>query len=226
MSKWNRTAAGKKYFQEWQKAHQEEVSAYQSQYRQANQDRLSAYKSQWRKENAGKIKAQSQEYYALNKELLAEKRSTPEGVLKVLYYNQILSSKVRGHEPPAYSASELVDRFINDSYYLQLHAAWLFGGKQKNDKPSFDRIDTTKGYSFDNIELTTWAINQQRGWDDRKVPVVIFKDGAFVGRFSSQRDAERQLGLKFRGGQRMLRDSGRTSHGFMAFTANQNFKGA
>lgn len=33
----------------------------------------------------------------------------------------------------------------------------------KNKNPSIDRLDDYKGYSFDNIQLVTWEINNQRG---------------------------------------------------------------
>lgn len=38
-----------------------------------------------------------------------------------------------------------------------------FDMKSKWNKPSLDRIDNTRGYTLDNIQLVTWIVNHTRG---------------------------------------------------------------
>jgi hypothetical protein len=46
--------------------------------------------------------------------------------------------------------------------FYELYNNWIDSGYKKSDKPSVDRIDDYKGYSFDNIQLMTWKENNKK----------------------------------------------------------------
>ena len=93
---------------------------------------------------------------------------TKEGKLKQIYKNQIKTSKVRKHEPPAYTKQEFIDKYINDLDYLLLHSNWVKSSYDTILSPSFDRIDDYKPYVFDNLQLMTWQENYKKAHLDRK----------------------------------------------------------
>lgn len=91
--------------------------------------------------------------------------STEKGVIRVIYKSQKRSSKVRGHESVAYSKAELSD-WLYSNGFKSLYDNWIDSGKEKDLKPSVDRLDDFKGYSFDNIRLGTWLDNRRHQHKD------------------------------------------------------------
>lgn len=87
---------------------------------------------------------------------------TVDGVVTSIYSTQRTSSKARGHELPKYSKEEFGSWLKSQDKFKTLYDAWVASGYKKNLKPSVDRIDVTKGYSFDNIQLLTWKENNQK----------------------------------------------------------------
>ncbi len=94
------------------------------------------------------------------------KDSTEKGVIRVLYKTQKRHSKARGHPEPSYTKNEF-RKWLYDNGYKELYDAWVQSGYDKWKKPSCDRIDDYKGYSFDNIRLTTWKENKDKQTKDR-----------------------------------------------------------
>lgn len=94
------------------------------------------------------------------------KDSTEKGVIRVLYKTQKRHSKARGHPAPSYTKNEF-RKWLYDNGYKELYDAWVQSGYDKWKKPSCDRIDDYKGYSFDNIRLTTWKENKDKQTRDR-----------------------------------------------------------
>ena len=62
-----------------------------------------------------------------------------------------------------YNVSEFKDKYLNDEKYLELYNQWLKNNCLSDYKPSFDRIDNTKDYSFDNLQIMTWRENNAKG---------------------------------------------------------------
>lgn len=91
--------------------------------------------------------------------------SSEKGVIRVLYKTQRSNSKQRGHEPPAYTKQEFKD-WLYANGFKELYDAWVASGYDKWLKPSCDRIDDYKGYSLDNIRLTTWRANKDKQTKD------------------------------------------------------------
>lgn len=91
--------------------------------------------------------------------------SSEKGVIRVLYKAQKCNSKQRGHPPPTYTKKEFKEwLYLNG--YKELYDQWVASGYDKRKKPSCDRIDDFKGYSFDNIRLTTWGENKDKQTED------------------------------------------------------------
>ena len=146
-------------------------------------------------------RAYQREYYNQHRkqtlDAMRQRRQTPIGLLRMVYNAQLRTSKKRGHQPPTYTREQFLNRYLKNAVYQLLYSKWVEGGMQSKDKPSFDRLDPSKGYSFENIELTTWAINYERAVEARKNPVVIYKDGKFFARYESQKAATDALGVQF-----------------------------
>jgi hypothetical protein len=116
--------------------------------------------------------------------LLAYRRSH-DIKLHRIYYAQRTSSRRRGHPPPDYTLNEWCEWALCNGY-TELHTAWVNSGHTKALAPSGDRLDNDLPYTLDNLELTTWKINNKRGWDDNKRPVTIRRlDGTLVCEYPS-----------------------------------------
>lgn len=128
---------------------------------------------------------------------------TPIGKLRYIYKHQIQNSKSRGHSTPSYSEQEFIDKFINDPKYIALYTTWKNSGFLTDVAPSIDRLDDTKGYSFENIQLVTWIENNTKEHTKHREGTSINEDlkpvwqytmqGEFVNYFISQNEAARQV---------------------------------
>lgn len=89
------------------------------------------------------------------------------GVFRVIYKTQKRHQKLRGHGDMPYSKDELID-WCKRNGFDELFNAWVNSGNKSALKPSVDRIDDFKGYSFDNIRLGTWQDNRNHQFSDIK----------------------------------------------------------
>jgi hypothetical protein len=126
------------------------------------------------------------------------------GVLRVIYKTQKRNSKLRGHGDLPYSKQELIF-WLYDNGFKGLYDAWVKSGNKKDLKPSVDRIDDLKGYSFDNIRLVTWLDNRLHQYSDimnglgtsgKKCKPVVKKDARkrIVSVYVSYNAAVRDIG--------------------------------
>ena len=85
-----------------------------------------------------------------------------------------------------------------------LYNEWVTSGYDKYAKPSLDRIDDYKGYSFDNIQLMTWGENDTKGSLDvrnginnkhSKAVLQYDLNGNFIKEYYSMAQAERETGV-------------------------------
>lgn len=81
----------------------------------------------------------------------------PIAFLRSRYQGQCSSSRRRGMDQPMYTQDEFVDKFKNDRKFLKMYRKYIKSGGAQELVPSFNRLDETKTYSFDNIELLTWG---------------------------------------------------------------------
>ena len=117
-----------------------------------------------------------------------------------MYRHQQGNSKQRGHRPPTYSCEEFVSWCLSNPDYIRLHNAWKATGYPVQLTPSADRLDDTKGYSLDNIQLLTWEDNRLKGTHGRcngpKDPTVLqyTKFGEYIAAYDNAAQAAQALG--------------------------------
>ena len=130
-------------------------------------------------------------YYESTKKYL----KTPKGVLNIIYRNQLLKQKRRGIKVN-YTYKEFKDKYLNDEKYLELYNQWLKNNCLSDYKPSFDRIDNTKDYSFDNLQIMTWRENNAKGRRECMKAVRQYDlSGKFVKTWESIATACRSLNM-------------------------------
>ena len=103
---------------------------------------------------------------------------TEKGVINKIFFQQLRSSKKRGHEPPEYSRKEFYEWVVSNDKWNKLFNEWKNNNFETMKKPSVDRLDDKKGYCFKNIRLVTWKENLEKQWK---------KDETFYNEKSTQR---------------------------------------
>ena len=122
------------------------------------------------------------------------------------FNDQVTSSKRRGHPPPTYTVWKLIERYEHDKLFIKLFNAWEASNWNRWLAPSFDRIDNSKGYSFDNIKLMTWKENYDNARRDQRLGKLgssskhkavrqFTKEGKFIAEYISMKEAERRTGI-------------------------------
>lgn len=130
-----------------------------------------AYAKRWRAANKEKCKARDKRYREKNVERYREmhtergrnRRSSVKGLVSQIYGTQKYNQRERGHGTMPYTQEELFDWFVSQPHHLDLMNDYIESGLDKNKVPSVDRLDNTKGYSLDNIQLITWEENRLKG---------------------------------------------------------------
>jgi len=134
-------------------------------------------------------------------------RRTKKGMVTATYRNQKNACKRRGHRPPDYTKEELKDWLFSQKLFHKLYNEWVMSGYKKHSRPSVDRKNDDIHYCFGNIQLMTWAENEQKAHDDMRDGKL--KHGTkpqkeieqytmgfeMVATFVSTRDAERRTGI-------------------------------
>jgi len=118
--------------------------------------------------------------------ILSYKR-TKIGKISTIYLKQVCKSKDRGHNPPYYSKEEFIVWCLGHDIFHALYEEWKKNNFSTRLAPSCDRVDDSKGYSFDNIQLMSWAENGRKGNYDRKNGVLVTKQMRAVLQLSLKR---------------------------------------
>ena len=136
------------------------------------------------------------------KEYRTEKYKTKSDVIKKIYLGQVQSSRKRNHNPPSYTKEQHLQWLINDWVFNLLYENWVNCGYINLMKPSIDRINDDKGYSFDNIQIMTWGENKAKGYISnlhlkitRKKVLQLNIGGHIIKEFDSMVDVRRQGGF-------------------------------
>lgn len=87
------------------------------------------------------------------------------GVIRVIYKTQRRNSTVRKMPMPTYTKEEL-NKWLYKNDFKKLYDRWVESGYDKNLKPSIDRLEDFKPYTFDNIKLGTWQENKNHQYED------------------------------------------------------------
>lgn len=124
------------------------------------------------------------------------------GIVKMIYAQQIRSSRHRGHNLPDYTLEELMNWIYSQPNWEYLYKNWVESGYDKWLKPSIDRLEDSIGYRFSNIRLTTWKENNEKSHADmiscktphpntKKITQLDLK-GNFIRNFNSISEASRE----------------------------------
>lgn len=146
------------------------------------------------------------------------------GVVTRIYNNELQASKQRKHLAPSYNKQELSD-WLYKQDLSSLFNTWVKSNYDKNLSPSVDRINSTKGYSFDNIRLVTWQENNDVAYEERKICKRITQqckkieqltlNGRHVKTYLSQAHAARETGFCRTNINHTCQGHRETAHGFL-----------
>ncbi len=132
-----------------------------------------------------------------------ERYRTKKYVVKLIYSNQKINSKTRGHNPPTYNRKELKEWLYSKDKFHVMYDNWKSLDYQKEYKPSVDRVDDNIGYTMANIQLMTFGDNLLKANKDiadgftktTKTILQYTKSGNFVCEYISAAQAERVTGI-------------------------------
>lgn len=136
-------------------------------------------------------------------EYMKKYRLTVRGRINAILASQRSGSKLRGHTAPPYSIAELEDWLMLNGF-MDLYNKWEASGYSKDLMPSADRLDDSKGYTFDNLRLVTWKENRDKAYEHRKANILVTsqhvrvrqlsKTGSLLQVFDSIESAARAVG--------------------------------
>jgi len=107
------------------------------------------------------------------KKQVMDRARTRLGLAGVIYARQHTFSKKRGHPPPNYTLKEFRLWLFDCLLFEELYLAWVKSGYDKMTIPSVDRLDDSKPYSLDNIQIMTWRENKQKAHRDMREGKII-----------------------------------------------------
>ncbi len=132
-------------------------------------------------------------------------RRTKEGLLIKVYNQQRSTSRRRKHIMPSYTKKAFLDAILAMPLFHTLYHTWVTSNYKKDLVPSIDRLDDSKPYTEDNIQLMTWKENNSKARKDIVAGKIIAKDcravlqytieGKLVEEYASPTLAARAVGL-------------------------------
>jgi len=121
------------------------------------------------------LSADKLHYYC--KECRKEHDRSFDGLLSRIYSKQKTKSTEREHPAPSYTIEELGHMLKNSSEFAMIFNEWHRIGIETGVyisglKPSIDRIDSSKPYTMDNIQVMPWGENNKKGHSEKNVLVL------------------------------------------------------
>ena len=132
-----------------------------------------------------------------HKKQTKEYRRTFDGLVTEIYSFQKTGQSFK---VPKYSKIELKQWCLNDTNFINLFKEWELSNYHTDKRPTIDRIDSFKGYSFENIQSLTFSQNVQKEYNDRiigksrnlKSVIQYDLNGDLINEFFSIQEASRQ----------------------------------
>lgn len=150
--------------------------------------------------------------YAKKKESNKRYAKTIKGLSAVLFTSMRRRSKLRGHDSPSFTLCEFREWLYDKDEFNSLYKTWVESKYYRFLKPSIDRIDDSKGYSFDNMQVVTWQENDDKGKASKETKVKAFIDGIWV-QFESVTKASEELEINRRSISNVLSGLSKTAGG-------------
>lgn len=104
-----------------------------------------------------------------------EYRRSKKGWIVTQWNTQNRSSKRRNHPSPNYTSEELFEWALKQPNFDKLFSNWEKSGYERDLKPSCDRINDTKPYTFDNLRIVTQKENILMGARSEKARTRMTK---------------------------------------------------
>ena len=123
---------------------------------------------QYRKEATDNLQSQCR---VCRYEVTTNWKRSKNGVVAVIYSNQITHSKSRGHRKPEYTKTELGEWLFSQQKFHELYSEWVNSGHKKRLSPSVDRKHDDIHYCMSNVQLMSWEDN------NKKINVGTFRKG-------------------------------------------------
>lgn len=160
-------------------------------------------------------------------ESVARYKRTKEGLIMCMFKSQLTNSRRRKHRMPDYTLTELRNWCLKQSKFDNLYDKWVNSNYNKMLIPSLDRIDDSKHYSFDNVQLMTWKENREKeALDMRNGKLIVTKNpqkaisqfdenGNFIKDYVSLNEACRQTGINTGSIYAVLNNKRKSCKGFI-----------
>lgn len=108
-----------------------------------------------------------------------------------------------------------LDKFKNNSQYLEVFFKWVHSGWSKNMAPSVDRIENAGDYIIENLQILQMGVNCIKDKPMLQVDVYNKKKGSFVNTYNSIADASRALGVNQTTISRVVAGRGNSAGGYI-----------
>ena len=191
------------------KKNKKEINQKTKKYKEKNKEKIKKY----REENKEKLLKKAKIYRKKNKEKISQRtkkyHKTPNGWASQSWNALNCSTKKRKHMPPNFTFKEFKDWIfvINGKKFKRLYNAWKKSNYDIYLRPSINRLDDYKPYTFKNMELVTWKINLKKSHKcekclkarikvgkDKGRPIYQYSlDGKFIKEFPSSCEASKIL---------------------------------
>lgn len=120
-------------------------------------------------------------------------RKTKKGVLTNIYHH------CKSRRNIEFTLKEFQIKYLEDNTFNKLYNEWVKNNYNIQFKPTLDRIDCLKNYSFDNIHWLSWNDNRYKQRMElkriRAKKVLMIKENMIIKEFNSQREAVLETGL-------------------------------
>lgn len=104
------------------------------------------------------------QYQKYKKAYIREYRSF-KGTVRRIFHDQKKLSKKRG-QSVEYTRQELFSWINKNEEFHRLYGEWVESDYNRLSKPTIDRINSSKGYNFDNIQVLSWRENGKKRVSD------------------------------------------------------------
>jgi hypothetical protein len=126
-------------------------------------------------------------------------RHTKRGVIRNIF-SHITERCKKYNRELGFNSDDLLNWCRGNHEFQNIYFNWVKSGFIKNLKPSVDRKNPLMGYTFDNIQITTYLFNRTKGDSEKLIlwgrPIIQYDlQGRIVNRFASIKEGAKYLNL-------------------------------